>query len=128
MEQRPEHGQSIRAPPPQKFPKALSAFARTPGDVPFTSQNGEIVDILKNMRDTFNSNQETAIMSEKSSIHSDNVLMKIKDDEYAEMKASLKDDYKSTEADDDMPPAEKATKEEGDVEGMPTKIPCSGTA
>ena len=81
------------------------------------------MDILKNMRHTFNSNLESAIMSAKSSINSDNVLMKIKDDEHAEMKASLKDDWKTMEVDDDTPPTANTTNDEGDVEGMPTKIP-----
>ena len=81
------------------------------------------MDILKNMRVTFNPNLVNAIMSEKSSINSDNVLMKTKSDEHAEVEASLEDDCKITEADDNTPPIENATKEEGDVEGMPTKIP-----
>ena len=61
-------------------------------------------------------------MSEKSSSYSHNVLINFKSDEHAEVEASLEDGCNITEADDDTPPTEKATKEEGDVEGMLTKI------
>ena len=81
------------------------------------------MDILKNMRHTFNSNPVSAIMSEKSSSDSRNVLMKIKDDEHTEMKVSLEDNGRIMEADDDWLPTTKSTNDEGGVEGMPTKIP-----
>ena len=81
------------------------------------------MDVLKNIRDTFNSNFVSAIMSEKSAINSDNVLMKVKNDEHAEMKALLEDEWKIMEADDSTPPTQKTTTEERGVEGMPTNIP-----
>merc|ERR1719359_1691553 len=51
---------------PQKQQKALSAFIQAPFTGTYTSQSGEIVGILKNMRDTFKSNLATAEASEKS--------------------------------------------------------------
>ena len=70
------------------------------------------MDVLKNIRDTFNSNFVSAIMSEKSSSCSRKVLMKIKDDRLAEMKASLEDSGRIREADDDEPPTMKSTNDE----------------
>ena len=67
------------------------------------------MDILKNMRHTFNPNLVSAIMSEKSSSYSRKVLMKIKDDGHAEMKVSLEDSGRIMEADDHEPPTRKST-------------------
>ena len=46
------------------------------------------------MRDTFKSNLVSAITSEKSSLESYNVFMKVNNDEHAKMKASIEDKEK----------------------------------
>ena len=59
------------------------------------------MDILKSMRDTFESNLVSAIASEKSSLEYHNAFMKIKNDEHAKMKASIEGKEKIMAADDD---------------------------
>merc|ERR1719162_1271377 len=86
---------------PQKQQRALTAFIQAPFTGTYTSQSGEIVGILKNMRDTFKSNLASAIASEKSSLESYNVFMKVKNDEHAKQKASFEDKEKIMAANDD---------------------------
>ena len=64
-------------------------------------------------------------MSEKSSINSYNVLMKAKNDEHAEMKASLEDDWKIIETDDDMPPTAKTTNDKRGRRGYADEDPLA---
>merc|ERR1719197_2062914 len=97
---------------PQKQQKALSAFIQAPFTGTYTSQSGEIVGILKNMRDTFKSNLASAIASEKSSVESYNVFMKVKNDEHAKMQATFEDKEKIMAANDDALSTAKTTKGE----------------
>merc|ERR1719440_1138120 len=97
---------------PQKQQKALSAFIQAPFTGTYTSQSGEIVGILKNMRDTFKSNLASAIASEKSSLESYTVFMKVKNDEHAKMQATFEDKEKIMAANDDALSTAKTTKGE----------------
>jgi len=71
----------------RKQQKSVSSFLQAPFAGTYTSQSGEIVGILKNMRDTFKSNLASARASERSSSESYNGLMKIKTDEFDKQKA-----------------------------------------
>jgi len=75
---------SIFLSPKQK--KSVASFLQAPFAGAYTSQSGEIVGILKNMRDTFKSNLASARASEKSDSESYNGLMKIKSDEFDKQK------------------------------------------
>jgi len=70
----------------QKQKRSVSSFLQAPFAGTYTSQSGEIVGILKNMRDTFKSNLASARASEKSSLESYDALTKIKTDEFDNMK------------------------------------------
>merc|ERR1712118_472804 len=63
---------------PQKQQKALSAFIQAPFTGTYTSQSGEIVGILKNMRDTFKSNLATIRAAEKQAAEAHAKIMKTK--------------------------------------------------
>jgi hypothetical protein len=75
---------SIFLSPKQK--KSVASFLQAPFAGTYTSQSGEIVGILKNMRDTFKSNLASARASEKSDLEAYNGLMKIKTDEFDKQK------------------------------------------
>merc|ERR1712193_50250 len=79
---------------PVKQQRQLGSFLQAPFTGTYSSQSGEIVGILKNMRDTFKANLASAIASEKSSLESYNVFMKVKNDEHAKMSASFEDKEK----------------------------------
>jgi len=66
----------------------LTAFVQAPFTGTYSSQSGAIVGILKDMRDTFKSNLETATATEKASLKAHNKFMKNKKDEHDEMKKS----------------------------------------
>jgi len=70
----------------QKQQRSVSSFLQAPFAGTYTSQSGEIVGILKNMRDTFKSNLASARASETSSLESYNGLTKIKNDEFDNQK------------------------------------------
>jgi len=70
----------------QKQKRSVVSFLQAPFAGTYTSQSGEIVGILKNMRDTFKSNLASARASEKSSLESYDALTKIKTDEFDNMK------------------------------------------
>ena len=70
------------------------------------------MDILRSMRDTFESNHVSAITSEKSSLESHNVFVKVENEEHANMEASIEDKEKIMVADADALPSAKTTKGE----------------
>merc|ERR1719337_46607 len=79
---------------PQKDKKTLESFIQAPFTGTYQAQSGEIVGILKSMRDTFKSNLATAQASEKSSLESYNQLTTVQTDEYDNMKATFEDKEK----------------------------------
>merc|ERR1719337_123829 len=82
---------------PQKQQKAVAAFIQAPFTGTYSSQSGEIVGILKNMRDTFKANLATAQAAEKSGSESDTEFQGVKAEELASMKAAFEDKVKAEE-------------------------------
>merc|ERR1719321_1171526 len=86
---------------PQKQQRALNSFIQAPFTGTYSAQSGEIVGILKNMRDTFKSNLASATASEKSSKESDDEFQKAKTNEFETMKASFEANEKVLGENDD---------------------------
>merc|ERR1719478_1848174 len=97
---------------PQKDKKALESFIQAPFTGTYQAQSGEIVGILKSMRDTFKSNLASAQAAEKSSLESYNQLTTVQTDEYDNMKATFEDKEKLLGDNDDALSTKKATKTE----------------
>merc|ERR1739848_190228 len=76
---------------PQKDQHTLTSFLQAPFTGTYTSQSGEIVGILKNMRDTFKANLASAWSAEKAAVEAHEKFMKIKEDEYETMKAAYEE-------------------------------------
>merc|ERR1719387_142075 len=72
----------------QKQRRSLESFLQAPFTGTYTSQSGEIVGILKNMRDTFKQNLASARSAEKAALEAHEKFMKIKEDEYNTMKTA----------------------------------------
>jgi len=71
-----------------KQKSVFESFIQAPFTGTYTSQSGEIVGILKNMKDTFEANLEQAEASEKAAVEAHEKLMKIKNEEFDTMKSS----------------------------------------
>merc|ERR1719235_1385883 len=97
---------------PQKQAKALNSFIQAPFTGTYSAQSGEIVGILKNMRDTFKSNLASAIASEKSAKESDDKLQDVKTAEFEKMKAAFEANEKVLGENDDALSTSTTTKEE----------------
>merc|ERR1719191_2297318 len=76
---------------PQKQQKAVAAFIQAPFTGTYSAQSGEIVGILKNMRDTFKANLATAQASEKSDAEANTLFETAKAGELSTMKAAFED-------------------------------------
>merc|ERR1719456_452428 len=72
----------------QKQRRSLESFLQAPFTGTYTAQSGEIVGILKNMRDTFKQNLASARAAEKAAVEAYEKFMKIKEEEYDTMKAA----------------------------------------
>merc|ERR1719482_1068096 len=70
----------------QKQRRSLESFLQAPFTGTYTSQSGEIVGILKNMRDTFKSNLASARSAEKAAAEAHEKFMKVKEEAYDTMK------------------------------------------
>merc|ERR1719487_669399 len=68
--------------------RLVNSFLQAPFTGDYQAQSGEIVGILKNMKDTFKSNLATARATEANALESYNQLMKVSTDEFDKMKAS----------------------------------------
>lgn len=69
---------------------SFASFLQAPFTGTYTSQSAEVFGILKNMRDTFLANLQSAIDEENQSIKAHNALMKLKSEEFDELLASFK--------------------------------------
>jgi len=67
--------------------KATASFLQAPFAGSYSSQSGEVVGIVKNMRDTFQSNLDNARASESKDLESYTKLSKVKTDEFNKMSA-----------------------------------------
>lgn len=74
-----------------KEKRTVDSFLQAPFTGTYTSQSGEIVGILKNMRDTFKENLASIRAAEKAAIEAHEKFMKIKKDEHATMSASYEE-------------------------------------
>merc|ERR550514_2278280 len=75
----------------QKQRRSMESFIQAPFTGTYTSQSGEIVGILKNMRDTFKQNLASARSAEKAAAEAHEKFMKIKEEEYATMKEAYEE-------------------------------------
>jgi len=73
---------------PQKQRGAILSFLQAPFTGTYSAQSGEIVGILKNMRDTFKGNLASAIAAEKKAVEAYEKFMKLKKAAFEEMKAA----------------------------------------
>merc|ERR1719236_333561 len=71
---------------PSKLLRMVDNFLQAPFTGDYQSQSGEIIGILKNMKDTFKSNLATARATEANALESHNKLMKVSTDEFDKMK------------------------------------------
>jgi hypothetical protein len=69
--------------------KTLDTFLQAPFTGEYQSQSGEIVGILKNMKDTFKSNLATARATEANAVESHTKLTQVSEDEFAKMSATF---------------------------------------
>lgn len=67
---------------------SVEAFVQAPFTGSYSAQSGAVVGILKNMKDTFSTNLDTATAKEESAIKAHEEFMSVKEEEYATMKAS----------------------------------------
>merc|ERR1719298_209480 len=95
-----------------KQKRSLTSFIQAPFTGTYQSQSGEIVGILKNMRDTFKSNLASARASESAAAESHSKFMKVKEDEFNEMKKSFDDKDKVLGENDDALSTKKTQKTE----------------
>jgi chromosome segregation ATPase len=72
----------------------VSAFVQAPFTGTYTSQSGQIMGILKNMRDTFKKNLDDARTTEKNAKESYDKFMKVKKDAFDSMKESFEEKQK----------------------------------
>jgi len=80
--------------------KTVESFLQGPFTGTYTAASGEVVGILKNMRDTFKANLAAAIIAEGKALEAHGKFMKIKEQEFDEMKASY-DEKQGLLGDDD---------------------------
>jgi hypothetical protein len=97
---------------PSKQQRALSSFLQAPFTGTYSSQSGEIVGILKNMRDTFKANLASARASESAAAESHTKFAKVKEDEHEKLTSTFEDKTKITSANDETLGAKKASKAE----------------
>merc|ERR1719274_323995 len=95
-----------------KQQRSLTSFLQAPFTGTYQSQSGEIVGILKNMRDTFKSNLASARASESAATESHSKFTKVKEDEFAKMKKSFDDKDKVLGENDDAISTKKTSKSE----------------
>merc|ERR1719456_2071590 len=90
----------------------LTSFLQAPFTGTYQSQSGEIVGILKNMRDTFKSNLASARASESAAAESHSKFTKVKEDEFNKMKKTFDDKEKTLGENDDAISTKKTSKSE----------------
>jgi hypothetical protein len=95
-----------------KQKRSLTSFIQAPFTGTYQSQSGEIVGILKNMRDTFKSNLASARASESAAAESHSKFSKVKEDEFNKQKKSFDDKDKVLGENDDAISTKKTSKSE----------------
>jgi len=97
-----------------KQKRSIASFIQAPFTGEYQSQSGEIVGILKNMRDTFKSNLASARASEAAAAESHAKFMKVKTDEFSKMDKSFSDKEKVLGENDDAISTKKTSKSEAE--------------
>jgi len=92
----------------KKQSKRLDSFLQTPFTGTYTAQSGEVVGILKDMKDTFTSNLDSARVAEEAAVAAHTKYMKTMLEAYATMEASY-DSKQGALGDNDMELADKKT-------------------
>jgi hypothetical protein len=79
----------------------MTSFLQTPFTGTYTSQSGQIVGILKDMRATFDSNLETARATEKTAVEAYEAFMKTKEDAYKSMETTFNEKQETLSSNDE---------------------------
>merc|ERR1740130_1344983 len=95
-----------------KEKRSVTSFIQAPFGGAYQSQSGEIVGILKNMRDTFKSNLASARASESAAAESHSAFSTVKTDEFNKQKKSFDDKDKILGENDDAISTKKTSKSE----------------
>jgi ribosomal protein L14E/L6E/L27E len=95
--------------------KTLTSFIQAPFGGAYQSQSGEIVGILKNMRDTFKSNLADARQAESTSDEDYNKFSKVKTDNFDKMKKVFEKNEEVMGTNDDEVATKKTSKAEAEV-------------
>merc|ERR1719247_87268 len=94
--------------------QTLSSFIQAPFTGEYQSQSGEIVGILKNMRDTFKSNLASAQATEKSEAESHTQFTEVKEAEYSTAKKVFEEQEKVLGENDEEVGTKRVTKKEAE--------------
>merc|ERR1719272_777089 len=97
-----------------KDKQMLTSFIQAPFTGAYQSQSGEIVGLLKNMRDTFKSNLASARASEAAAAESHSAFSTVKTDEFDKMSKSYDDKEKVLGENDDAISTKKTSKSEAE--------------
>jgi hypothetical protein len=100
---------------PSKLLRLVDNFLQAPFTGDYRSQSGEIIGILKNMRDTFKANLASSRSSEKVAAEAYTKISKAQEDAYANMKELEEMKQKKLAVNDETMGAKKATKEEAET-------------
>jgi len=95
-----------------KEKRTVNSFLQAPFTGTYTSQSGEIVGILKNMRDTFKENLASIRAAEKAAAEAHEKFMKIKKEEYDSMTAMYEEKQGKLGENDDALATEREMLEE----------------
>merc|ERR1719482_1635992 len=96
----------------EKQKRSLTSFIQAPFTGTYQSQSGEIVGILKNMRDTFKSNLASARASESAAAESHSKFSKVKEDEHEKMAAVFETKTEAASANDEELGSKRSSKAE----------------
>merc|ERR1719247_2202533 len=94
--------------------QTLSSFIQAPFTGEYQSQSGEIVGILKNMRDTFKSNLASAQATEKSEAESHTQFTEVKEAEYTTAKKVFEEKEKVLGENDEEIGTKRVSKKEAE--------------
>jgi len=95
--------------------KTLTSFIQAPFTGAYQSQSGEIVGILKSMRDTFKANLADAIQAEGTSKEDYDKFSKVKTDNYDKMKKVFETNEEVMGTNDDEVATKKSSKADAEV-------------
>merc|ERR1719238_1718326 len=90
--------------------QTLTSFLQAPFTGTYQSQSGEIVGILKNMRDTFKANLASARAAESAAAESHAKFSKVKEDEHAKMAAVFETKTEAASANDEQLGSKRSSK------------------